>query len=50
MYERLRLQGQQETEAVLEYVEGLTHFNWRVFKHERINRPGSPLLITIYRL
>lgn len=43
-------QGAVETKALLEYALGLTHYHWRVFVHERVNRPGSPVLLTLYRL
>lgn len=44
------LQGKRESEAVREYAAGLAHSQWRVFVHERINRPDAPELLTIYRL
>lgn len=44
------LKGKRESDAVREYAAGLPHSEWRVFFHERINRPDAPALLTIYKL
>lgn len=43
-------EGAKETAAVLDLVEGLDPEVWRCFAHTPLNRPLSPLLITIYRI
>ncbi|CAM9184177.1 unnamed protein product [Pylaiella littoralis] len=43
-------EGERETDAVLGYAAGLALNQWRVFTHERINRPDSPQLLTMYKL
>eukprot|EP00903_Cladosiphon_okamuranus_P016720 g15412.t1 len=50
MLYRGHAEGKRESEAVREYAAGLAHSQWRVFVHERMNRPDAPELLTIYRL
>eukprot|EP00752_Nemacystus_decipiens_P001247 g1246.t1 len=50
MLYRGHAEGKRESEAVREYAAGLAHSQWRVFVHERINRPDAPELLTVYRL
>ncbi|CAB1102748.1 unnamed protein product [Ectocarpus sp. CCAP 1310/34] len=50
MLYRGHAEGKRETEAVRDYAASLAHSQWRVFMHERINRAGSPELLTIFKL